>query len=107
SERELGVQLRRVDFRMDLVDARVLRSSQNPMLQDILQQKPKFVMLMKKNLADREETKKWIAYFKNKSIPAIAVNINNKGDIQRIVQTAKQFSEEKSAKFKAKGIQSR
>src|SRR5699024_12357616 len=100
SERELGVQLRRVDFRMDLVDARVPRSSQNPMLQDILQQKPKFVMLMKKDLADREETKKWIAYCKNKSIPATAVNINNKSNIQRIDQTAKQCSGQKTAKYK-------
>src|SRR5699024_6032186 len=107
AKREVSEQLRHVDFVMELVDARVPRSSQNPMLQDILQQKPKFVILMKKDLAYRKKTKKWIIHVKKKSISAIAVNINNKVDILRIVQTAKLFCWEKSAKFKAKGIQSR
>ncbi|HEX6593915.1 MAG TPA: ribosome biogenesis GTPase YlqF [Bacillota bacterium] len=106
AQREVKEQLKHVDFVMELVDARAPQSSQNPILQDILQQKPKMVLLMKKDLADDQETNKWLSYFKESNLPAIAVDVNNKSDLQRVIQTAKQFEAEKATTFHAKGIKS-
>lgn len=107
ARREIKEKLKLVDFVMELVDARAPISSQNPMLQEVLDNKPKLLVLMKKDLADDIETKKWLAYFKENEIPAIAIDVNQKQDIQQVIQMAKQLGNKKLEKLKKRGIQTR
>lgn len=107
ARREIKEKLKLVDFVMELVDARATISSQNPMLQEVLDNKPKLLVLMKKDLADDIETKKWLAYFKENEIPAIAIDVNQKQDIQQVIQMAKQLGNKKLEKLKKRGIQTR
>jgi ribosome biogenesis GTPase A len=107
ARREVEEKLKLVDFVMELVDARAPLSSQNPMLQQVLQQKSKMVVLMKKDLADNRQTEEWISYFKEQSIPAIAINVNDKSDIKKVIQLAKDLGQEKLDKLIKKGIQPR
>ncbi|TXL67663.1 ribosome biogenesis GTPase YlqF [Cerasibacillus terrae] len=107
ARREIKEKLKLVDFVMELVDARAPVSSQNPMLQEVLDNKPKLLVLMKKDLADDIETKKWLAYFKENEIPAIAIDVNQKQDIQQVIQMAKQLGNKKLEKLKKRGIQTR
>lgn len=107
ARRQVEEKLKLVDFVMELVDARAPLSSQNPMLQQVLQSKPKMIILMKKDLADQQETDKWIVYFKNKNITAIAINVNDKGDIQKVIHQAKILGQEKMDKLLKKGIKPR
>ncbi|WP_100010977.1 ribosome biogenesis GTPase YlqF [Lentibacillus sediminis] len=107
AKREAEEKLKLVDFVMELVDARAPVSSQNPMLQKVLKDKPKMMVLMKKDLADSRETDRWIARFKEKDIPAIAINAGNKADIKQVVQLAKELGQEKMDKLRKKGIQPR
>src|SRR5690625_7483684 len=67
ARREIEEKLKLVDFVMELVDARAPLSSQNPMLQQVVQNKTKMIVLMKRDLADQRETEKWIAHFKEKN----------------------------------------
>ncbi|SEH72662.1 Ras superfamily GTP-binding protein YlqF [Halobacillus karajensis] len=107
AKREVAEKLKLVDFVIELVDARAPRSSQNPMLQSILQEKPKLIVLMKKDLADSQVTNEWIEHFKNEGIPAVAIEANQKQDVQKVVQKAKELGKEKIEKLKAKGIRPR
>lgn len=107
ARREVSEKLKLVDFVMELVDARAPLSSQNPMLQEVLQLKSKMIVMMKRDLADPKETEKWIHYFKENKIPAIAVNVNDKADINRVIQMAKELGQEKMDKLLKKGIQPR
>ncbi|MFD1171940.1 ribosome biogenesis GTPase YlqF [Oceanobacillus picturae] len=107
ARREVEEKLKLVDFVMELVDARAPLSSQNPMLQQVLQQKSKMVVLMKKDLADNRQTEEWISYFNERSIPAIAINVNDKSDIKKVIQLAKDLGQEKLDKLIKKGIQPR
>ncbi|APC48651.1 ribosome biogenesis GTPase YlqF [Virgibacillus halodenitrificans] len=107
AKREVEEKLKLVDFVMELVDARAPLSSQNPMLQQVLQNKPKMVVLMKRDLADQKETENWINYFQSQSIPSLAVNVNEKADINKVIQLAKELGKEKMEKLKKKGIQPR
>ncbi|MBU5267821.1 ribosome biogenesis GTPase YlqF [Virgibacillus proomii] len=107
AKREVVEKLRLVDFVIELVDARVPLSSQNPMLKEILQHKSKITLMMKSDLADPRVTDQWLFYFKEREVPAIAVNVNNKQDIKRVIQLAKEQAQIKLDKLKAKGIQSR
>ncbi|GAB3067452.1 ribosome biogenesis GTPase YlqF [Virgibacillus ainsalahensis] len=107
ARREVEEKLKLVDFVMELVDARAPLSSQNPMLQQVLQNKPKMVVLMKKDLADHRETEKWIAHFNEENIQAIAIDVNDKTDIKYVIQLAKELGQEKMDKLMKKGIQPR
>lgn len=107
ARRQVEEKLKLVDFVMELVDARAPLSSQNPMLQQVLQSKPKMIILMKKDLADQRETEKWIAYFLERNMMAIAIDVNDKGDIQKVIQDAKKLGQEKMDKLIKKGINPR
>lgn len=107
ARRQVEEKLKLVDFIMELVDSRAPLSSQNPMLQQVLQNKPKMIILMKKDLADQRETDKWIDYFFEKNIMAIAMNVNDKSDIQKVIHQAKKLGQEKMDKLLKKGIKPR
>ncbi|MFD1360320.1 ribosome biogenesis GTPase YlqF [Lentibacillus salinarum] len=107
AKREVEEKLTLVDFVMELVDARAPLSSQNPMLQDVLQQKPKMIVMMKKDLADDRVTDKWLAYFNDQGIAAVAIDVNHKADIKRVIQTGKALSQTKLDKLKEKGVNPR
>lgn len=107
ARRQVEEKLKLVDIVVELVDARAPLSSQNPMLQQVLQSKPKVILLMKKDLADQRATDKWIAWFQEKNITALAINVNDKGDIQKVIHHAKILGQEKMDKLMKKGIQPR
>ncbi|WP_156289047.1 ribosome biogenesis GTPase YlqF [Oceanobacillus salinisoli] len=107
AKREVEEKLKLVDFVIELLDARAPLSSQNPMLQQALQNKSKMVVLMKKDLADPRTTEKWLTYFQEKNIPAIAVDVNDKADIKSVIQLAKELGQEKMKKLEKKGIKPR
>ncbi len=107
AKREVQEKLKLVDFVIELVDARVPVSSQNPMLQEVLGQKDKLVLLMKKDLADPKVTKEWQNYFAEKGIQAIAINAHESSDIQQIIKEAKALGEKKLERLVKKGIKPR
>ncbi|MFC4387381.1 ribosome biogenesis GTPase YlqF [Gracilibacillus marinus] len=107
AKREVQEKLKLVDFVIELVDARVPLSSQNPLLQQLLNNKTKMIVLMKNDLADNKITTKWLSYFETKGIVSIAIDVNNKKDIQTVIQTAKMLAEEKMERLRRKGIRPR
>lgn len=107
ARREVEEKLKLVDFVMELVDARAPLSSKNPLLEQVLQDKPKMIVFMKSDLADQQETEKWMNYFREQGNQAIAIDVNNKTDIKNVIQMAKNLGTEKMEKLKRKGIQPR
>lgn len=107
ARRQIEEKLNLVDLVIELVDARAPLSSQNPMIQEVIKDKPKLIVLMKKDLADRKKTEEWIANFKEKNISAIAVNVSDRFDIQSTIQLAKEIGQKGLKKLMNRGIQSR
>lgn len=107
AKREVQEKLKLVDFVIELVDARAPASSQNPMLQQVLQNKPVMRVLMKKDLADPMITDKWITQFAKEGIPSLAVDVQQKQDIQQVVSLGKEMAHEKMEKMRKKGIRPR
>ncbi|MED4474899.1 ribosome biogenesis GTPase YlqF [Oceanobacillus caeni] len=107
AKREVEEKLKLVDFVIELVDARAPLSSQNPMLRQVLQNKSKMIVMMKKDLADTKITEQFLSYFQEQDIPAVAVDVNEKEDIKNVIQLAKQLGQEKIKKLEKKGIKPR
>lgn len=107
AKREVEEKLKLVDIVLELVDARAPHSSQNPMLQQVIKQKRKIMIMMKKDLADPTETDFWIDYFNEQGYLTIAVNVNDPQDIQQIIHEVKTVGQELQDKRIEKGVKTR
>ncbi len=54
--------LRLVDAVIELRDARIVKSSQNPEIDSIIKNKPRLILLNKCDLADESVTRRWCDY---------------------------------------------
>lgn len=107
ARREIEEKLHLIDVVVELLDARAPMSSENPMLQEIIQNKPRVILLMKKDLADPVETDRWIEYFQKKNIPTLAIDVNNTRDVQRAIQRVEQAGRINFQRAKEKGMHKR
>lgn len=107
ARRQVQEKLKLVDFVIELVDARAPVASQNPMLHQVLQQKPKMLVLMKKDLADPQRTSEWIKAHEAEEIPTLAVDVANRQDVQKVVELAKSMAQEKMDRLARKGVKPR
>lgn len=107
AKREIAESLQLVDLVIELVDARVPKSSQNPLLQEVIQDKEKIVVLMKKDLADEHKTAAWIETFSAESTTAIAVDANNKWDVSQLIDIVYEKGLAKQKTLLEKGVKQR
>jgi len=107
ARREVTEKLKLVDIIFELVDARIPYSSRNPMIDEIIQHKPRLVLLNKADMADKEATKEWINYFSNKGIKALAINSQAGEGMKEIVKASHEILKEKFDRLKAKGVKPR
>ena len=104
ARREVTEKLKLIDIIFELVDARIPYSSRNPMIDEIIQHKPRLVLLNKADMADKERTKEWIKYFAEKNVSALAINAQAGEGLREIVQASHQILKEKFDRLKAKGV---
>ncbi|WP_017753707.1 ribosome biogenesis GTPase YlqF [Calidifontibacillus oryziterrae] len=104
AKRQVIEKLKLIDVVIELLDARIPYSSRNPMIDEIVTNKPRLVLLNKADLADPKKTDAWISYFEEKGIKCIAVNAQDKQDMKRIISESKVLVQDKFEKMKAKGI---
>lgn len=66
--------LKLVDIVAEIVDSRIPISSRNPVIDKILGDFPRIIILNKVDMANPKETRKWIKYFNEKNISVIEFN---------------------------------
>lgn len=86
--------IRLVDIVIELLDARIPISSQNPDIGEIIKNKKKLVVLNKCDLADDKKNKKWIEYFNKRGIPAVLTDANSGKGIDECVRKIEKIMEE-------------
>lgn len=104
ARREVTEKLKLVDIIFELVDARVPYSSRNPMIDEIIQHKPRLVLLNKADMADKERTRQWIRYFQERGTKAIAINSQAGIGMKEIVDAAKETLSEKFDRMRSRGV---
>lgn len=107
ARREVTENLKLVDIVFELVDARLPVSSRNPMLEQIVHQKIKLMILTKADMADEQQTQKWIEYFKKQDIQAVAINSFEGRDLQKVLKETKILLQPKFDRMKARGMKPR
>ncbi|AIE59635.1 ribosome biogenesis GTPase YlqF [Bacillus methanolicus] len=107
ARREVSEKLKLVDIIFELVDARIPYSSRNPMIDEIIQHKPRLLLLNKSDMADQSKTKEWIQYFNMNGIRALAINSQAGTGMKEIVALSREILKEKFDRMKAKGVKPR
>ncbi|WP_409022527.1 ribosome biogenesis GTPase YlqF [Dellaglioa sp. P0083] len=96
-------KLNLVDIVLELVDARLPESSRNPQLEQLLATKPHIMVLTKKDMADPNVTARWLQYYENNGIPAVAVDSQH-GQLNAIEKKINVVLKDKIALRESKGI---
>ncbi|ANZ99964.1 ribosome biogenesis GTPase YlqF [Carnobacterium divergens] len=107
ARREVSEKLKLVDVVFELVDARLPLSSRNPILDELIGQKPRVIILNKSDLADERQTKAWVLYFKEQGISAVPIIAQEGKGMQKVMAEAKLLLKEKFDRMKSKGINPR
>ena len=90
AKREIIEDLKLIDVVVEILDARIPKSSQNPDLKKIIDKKKRIIVLNKCDLADEKETKKWVQYFTSKQQQVVLVNSNDGKGINQVISKIEQ-----------------
>lgn len=104
TKRQIAEDLKRVDLVAELVDARLPLASRNPMLHEIIGQKPRILILNKADMADEATNHAFVRSFKEQEILTLLVNSNNGEGLSQFTTVVEQALSEKLARAKAKGM---
>ena len=107
AQRLIEENLKLVDVVIELLDARIPASSANPMLAEIIKEKPRLIALNKSDLADSASTKRWLAYFRAQGIPAVAIDSVKGRGMKQLVAKAEELARPKTDRFVKNGGRSR
>lgn len=107
ARREIGERLKIIDIVIELVDGRAPFSSKNPMFDEIIKNKPRLIVITKKDLSDEKRVAEWVKFYQKQGFYAISVNLKNFNDYQTIINLCKDALSEKMAKEQAKGLKPR
>ncbi|CAH0215117.1 Ribosome biogenesis GTPase A [Peribacillus sp. Bi96] len=107
ARREVTEKLKLIDIIFELVDARLPASSRNPMIDEIIQHKPRVILLNKADMSDPVKTNMWLEYYKSQGKTAIAINSQAGNGLNQITAASKKLLKEKYDRMESRGIKPR
>ena len=103
TRRQITEDLKMIDVVVEILDARIPNSSQNPDIRQITQNKKKIIILNKYDLANNAKTEKWIEYFNKKERKVVlADSLTGKG-VNETTRQIQKIMEDEMQKMADKG----
>lgn len=99
----IQANLSNVDLVIELLDARIPYSSRNPIIDEIVKNKPRIIILNKSDLSDRKSNDVWMNYFKEKNISAITFN-SLIDKVDKLINLSIGATKEKRESLEKKGV---
>ncbi len=96
--------LKMVDIVYELIDARIPYSSQNPLIEGIIKDKPRIVILNKYDLADSNANQLWQKYFEEKNIKSVLFNSLQGKGIDKLINTSHEVTADKRKAYESRGV---
>lgn len=113
TRRLITENLSQVDIVIELLDARIPKSSKNPELDRLVEAKPRLILLTKASLADPAATRRWGAYYaelaagKNVPCAALAVDVITGEGVREIAPTIRRVLADKLERYASRGMEGR
>lgn len=93
-----------VDVVFELIDARIPLSSQNPVMDSILGEKPRILILNKSDLASGKVNKIWQDYFMSKGIKSVLLDSLNGKGIDKLLELSYEVTDIKRKAYEKRGV---
>lgn len=107
TRRMISENLKNVDIVIELLDARIPRSSRNPEISRLTAGKPSIILLNKSSLADPTLTAQWCRYYSNENTYCIPTDCVDGVGIAKIKETVETVLADKLARYDSKGMSGR
>lgn len=107
AKRMMEANLKLVDVVVEMLDARIPRSSSNPMLVTMLGNKPKVIALNKADMADPEQTKAWLEIFKTNGLKAMQVDCATGKGVKALFEAVRIAAQPVTDKWLKRGVKNR
>lgn len=104
TRRQIKENLKLVDAVIEIRDARIVKSSANPEIEEICGDKPRIILLNKADLSEKEITNQWIRTLSKQNVKAIAFNALTGEGTNKIRGLLDELLKEKHERIKNKGI---
>lgn len=105
TRRSIAASLKLVDAVTEIRDARLPESSKNPEIDSIISGKPRIILLNKADYADDAATARWIEYYRQQGIYALAVDCKIGKGLNAYLPLVKRALSDTIEKNRAKGME--
>ena len=103
TRRQITEDLKMIDVVVEILDARIPNSSQNPDIRQITQNKKKVIVLNKYDLSDKVKVEKWVEYFTKKGQKVVLADSLTGRGINETTRQIQKIMEEDMQKMADKG----
>lgn len=104
TRRQIQESLKLVDAVIEIRDARIVKSSANPQIDEICKDKPRVLLLNKSDLAEEKVTKEWIKKLTTDTVKPLSVNSLTGEGLKSIKTTLDELLKEKQDRQRKKGL---
>ena len=106
TRREISEKLDLIDIVFEIVDARIPFSSKIKDIDDLIKDKPKIIIMSKKDLCDESKTSKWIKYYEEKGYKVLMFDLM-KDNINKLYTATDEILKDLNEKRIEKGLKER
>ena len=92
----ISENLKLVDMVIEVTDARIPVSSRNPIIDDIVGQKPRIVLLNKSDLSDAAQNRAWSGHFEAQGYYGMAMNCMNGSGVKELFRLLEKLKADKN-----------
>ena len=107
TKREINEKLGLIDIVFEVIDARIPYSSKNKEIEEMTKNKPRILVMTKKDLCDRIITDKWVKYYEDLGYNVVLVDLIHDKNINSILNITNKLAHDVNEKRKQKGLKPR
>lgn len=104
TKRQIEKSLRLVDAAAEIIDARIPVSSRNPILNNLIQNKPRVILMNKCDMADPVQTARWVEFYRSRGIPALPIDCKTGKNLNGFIPLVRNVLSEQIARWESKGM---
>jgi len=104
AKRLIKEQLNYIDVVYEVIDARMPYSSKMQDIDELLQNKPRVLVITKMDLCDKVETEKWIKYYEQQGYIVVPLDLEHTSNLKPLLKATEEIVKESVQKRIEKGM---
>lgn len=93
-----------IDIVYEVIDARIPRSSKIEDIEELIKDKPRILIMTKKDLCDLKETNKWVKYYEDKGYHVLLCDLSLNNSLNELVNLTHEITKSIQDKRESKGL---